>query len=392
MKYQAWVGIFLVTAILLVLVQPTGVTYAGDASTKVLTAVSHRTERGSARGSTSALAIMDQSGSADKPSTYVSLMTPRTSYRGYINFKLPTDIRPSSLNSMQLMINYKSLPANRQIWTWKLYNWTNGNWVIVGDNAAAKKDRWTYSTFSLGNPVRFISNRGELRLQLISGDSGGDAKLDYVAIKVGYGRDSTPVPTNTPWPTKTVAPVTATAVPTSTPVPTDPPARIPTNPPAAPTNTALPAPTITSQPSPTSTSSSACAANNQALETKLLELINHERTNNGLPALKSQSQLAVAARKHSADMACNNYISHTGSDGSTSKERIEREGYQWSWAGENIAGGFTTPENVMQLWMNSAPHKANILSPNYVEAGVGYAYSGSSAYGSYWTVDFAKPK
>lgn len=170
--------------------------------------------------------------------------------------------------------------------------------------------------------------------------------------------------------------------------------RVPTK-----TKTALPAstatktslPTGTAQRSPTPTPSTVCPSFNQAFEARVLELINQERAKLALPALKAQSQLAAAARTHSAEMGCNNYFSHTGLNGSTVASRIEQQGYKWSWVGENIAGGSNTPEAVVQQWMNSAPHKANILSPNFTDAGVGYAYASNSTYKHYWTLDFAKP-
>jgi uncharacterized protein YkwD len=165
------------------------------------------------------------------------------------------------------------------------------------------------------------------------------------------------------------------------------------------TKTALPArtatktgtPTSTAQRSPTPTISTVCPAFNQTFEARVLELINQERARQALPALKAQSQLAAAARAHSAEMACNNYFSHTGLNGSTVASRIGQQGYSWSRVGENIAGGSSTPEAVVQQWMNSAPHKANILSPNFTDVGVGYAYASTSTYKHYWTLDFARP-
>ncbi|MFZ5884806.1 MAG: CAP domain-containing protein, partial [Chloroflexota bacterium] len=130
---------------------------------------------------------------------------------------------------------------------------------------------------------------------------------------------------------------------------------------------------------------------NPSYEARVLELINIERAKVGLPALLSQSQLATAARLHSADMACNNFFSHTGSDGASLSERVERQGYSWLYLGENIAAGYPTPESVVDAWMNSSGHRANILNANYTEIGIGYAYWYDSTYGAYWTTDFGKP-
>jgi len=94
-------------------------------------------------------------------------------------------------------------------------------------------------------------------------------------------------------------------------------------------------------------------------------------------------------------MACNSFVSHTGSDGSTVRDRIARQGYSWTWAGENIyATGNTSssaPQQVFDWWMNSAPHRANLLSPNYTDIGLGYMYSPDSNYGGYFTAVFARP-
>ena len=130
---------------------------------------------------------------------------------------------------------------------------------------------------------------------------------------------------------------------------------------------------------------------NTAFEAQVVELINAERTKVGLLSLYAQSQLGIAARLHSADMACNDFFSHTGSDGSSPADRIMRQGYSGYYFGENIAAGYSTPESVVNAWMNSAGHRANILNTNYTEIGIGYAYWAGSTYNSYWTTDFAVP-
>jgi uncharacterized protein YkwD len=133
---------------------------------------------------------------------------------------------------------------------------------------------------------------------------------------------------------------------------------------------------------PTATVPSSCSwSGNGGFESTLLGLINQERQGQGLAAYASQSQLQTAARIHSQDMACNGFVSHTGSDGSSVRDRVELQGYDWSWIGENIYCTSDTssgaPQRVFDWWMNSAPHRANLLSPNYTQIGVGYAYAGS---------------
>lgn len=107
-----------------------------------------------------------------------------------------------------------------------------------------------------------------------------------------------------------------------------------------------------------------------------------------------QSQLRAAARVHSTDMACNSFVSHTGSDGSRPADRVLAQGYSFSWIGENIFATSNTsnaPLQAITWWMNSAPHRNNILSPNYTEIGLGYIYNANSAYGGYFTAVFARP-
>jgi uncharacterized protein YkwD len=126
-----------------------------------------------------------------------------------------------------------------------------------------------------------------------------------------------------------------------------------------------------------------------------LGLINAERQGQGLAAYSMQSQLQAAARLHSTDMACNGIFGHTGSDGSSVRDRVERQGYSWSWIGENIFAtsnhSSSAPQQAFDWWMNSAPHLANLLSPNYTEIGIGYVYLAGSPYGGYFTAVFARP-
>jgi uncharacterized protein YkwD len=121
---------------------------------------------------------------------------------------------------------------------------------------------------------------------------------------------------------------------------------------------------------------------------EVLRLVNVERARAGCRALTVDSRLARAANAHSADMAANNYFSHTGRNGSSVATRVEAAGYSWSRVGENIAKGQPTPAAVMQAWMNSSGHRANILNCNFRNIGIGLAYAGRSPV---WTQDFATP-
>jgi uncharacterized protein YkwD len=122
----------------------------------------------------------------------------------------------------------------------------------------------------------------------------------------------------------------------------------------------------------------------------VIALINTERANASLPALAESGSLATAARGHSVDMAVNNFMSHTGSNGSLLSDRLAAVGYSASAWAENVAAGYGTPADVIAGWMGSTGHRENILGP-YTQIGVGYAYCSGSQYGSYWTVDFGSP-
>ena len=130
----------------------------------------------------------------------------------------------------------------------------------------------------------------------------------------------------------------------------------------------------------------------EEFEGQVVYLTNLARRNVGLPPLKNCPQLHTAARAHSQDMADNDYFGHTGSDGSTLADRINAAGYVgWVTAGENIAAGYTSPESVMEGWLNSTVHMENIYSQLYREIGVGYVYDPGDTFGPYyhyWTQDF----
>ncbi|WP_439589885.1 CAP domain-containing protein [Hydrogenophaga sp.] len=104
------------------------------------------------------------------------------------------------------------------------------------------------------------------------------------------------------------------------------------------------------------------------------------------------NRLFSAAARHSGDMATNNYFSHTGLNGSTPAQRIAAEGYAWSWAGENIAAGQQTITSVMNGWLASPGHCANIMRAEYRDVGVSCVQQSGSTYGKYWTMALARPQ
>jgi len=142
-------------------------------------------------------------------------------------------------------------------------------------------------------------------------------------------------------------------------------------------------------PTPTVDLTGCSYSNHGSYEQELLGLINQARADNGLPPLRMQSQLRGAAREHSTDMACNNFYSHTGSNGTSNYDRILAYGYSPSWWGENYYMGWqTTPQQAMDWWMTSAPHRRNILNANYVHIGIGHAICGNR---NAYTLVFGRP-
>ena len=134
----------------------------------------------------------------------------------------------------------------------------------------------------------------------------------------------------------------------------------------------------------------------QAFINRVVELTNLERKKNGLPSLRFNSRLAAAAQKHSHSMANRDFFSHTGHNSSKMSDRINAEGYRWSFCAENIYAGGSTPEEAVKGWMNSSGHRRNILNPKAREIGVGYYYlandTGNVNYKHYWTQVFATPR
>lgn len=102
--------------------------------------------------------------------------------------------------------------------------------------------------------------------------------------------------------------------------------------------------------------------------------------------------LARAARQHSEDMAGRDFFHHNSPDGSTPFMRVERAGYDYSGAAENIAAGQMTLEAVMAGWISSPGHCANLMSAEYTEMGAALASNRASSMGAYWTQVFASPR
>ncbi len=119
------------------------------------------------------------------------------------------------------------------------------------------------------------------------------------------------------------------------------------------------------------------------IEQQVIDLTNTERRKNGLPDLKADTQLSSVAQKKSEDMQQNNYFSHTSPTYGSPFDMMRDFGVTYQSAGENIAKGQQTPQEVVQAWMNSEGHRKNILSNNFTHIGVGYEETGKN-----WTQMF----
>jgi len=195
--------------------------------------------------------------------------------------------------------------------------------------------------------------------------------------------------TATPSPTPTCTPTPKPPEPTPSPTPEPPPARTapaqtavvvpetPAPPTAVPPPTLIPAPPPAIPPPP----ANACGQG-------LIPLINQVRAENGLLPLVESSLLDADAQQYADFIASRSILSHTA-DGRTLDARAEAAGYTgWKALGENLAGGYDTPEQAVAAWLASPGHHDIIMSPSYTETGVGCAWNAASPYGSFWVQEF----
>jgi uncharacterized protein YkwD len=138
-----------------------------------------------------------------------------------------------------------------------------------------------------------------------------------------------------------------------------------------------------------------------AIRNRALELVNQARSK----ARKCGRQSVGAARPvglnvkldraaltHSEDMAQHGRMTHRGTDGTSVAERATRAGYQWSKVGENVAAGTPGVEEVIQGWLHSPEHCANLMNPEFTQMGIAYAVNAESEDGIYWTQVFGTPR
>lgn len=104
------------------------------------------------------------------------------------------------------------------------------------------------------------------------------------------------------------------------------------------------------------------------------------------------SRLYDAGTAHAADMASNNYFSHVSLDGRLFSQRIDAAGYAWAAAGENIAAGQDSVEQVVAEWLASPGHCANIMEPDFTEIGVACVRNDGAGYRYYWAMELGSPR
>ncbi len=114
------------------------------------------------------------------------------------------------------------------------------------------------------------------------------------------------------------------------------------------------------------------ASNHNAFEDQVAQLVNQERAKHGLRALSHRADLKNVAHKKAEDMINSNYFSHTSPNYGSPFQMMKTFGISYTSAGENIAKGQKTPQEVMNAWMNSPGHRANILKADFDTIGVGF--------------------
>ena len=132
--------------------------------------------------------------------------------------------------------------------------------------------------------------------------------------------------------------------------------------------------------------------NHDRIVERVLKHVNQQRAMNGAAPLTMNARLSDAAQKHSEDMARRDFLDHRSPDGRALQDRVASVGYPWRAIAENLAAGMSSPESTVQSWMTSPGHRDNMLSRDYLEAGIGYAVPEEGGkrprYSHYWVVVF----
>ena len=121
------------------------------------------------------------------------------------------------------------------------------------------------------------------------------------------------------------------------------------------------------------------------------QLVNAYRSQKGLKPLRLNPRLNEAALKHSQDLANNDRISHYGSDGSDTWDRVKRTGYEASMTAENVGTGQQTLKEVFRGWQNSPDHNANLLLADAQEMGIAMVHNPNTQFKTFWTMVLGSP-
>nr|WP_246066782.1 CAP domain-containing protein [Paenibacillus koleovorans] len=231
--------------------------------------------------------------------------------------------------------------------------------AAAGSASAASPD----SNYTGNSNVKVYYSVQQVNLQdFLQGNIDWTKKLQqlFPGAMIQWPGQTTPVKPPTPpvvKPNPTPTPTTPAPVPAPTPTP------IPT-----PKPTPVPAPTPTPSPTQPGTQDSTFAQ-------QVVTLVNQERAKAGLRALTSDAALANMAMDKAKDMYNRNYFDHVSPTYGSPFDMMKSYNIPFSYAGENIAKGQRTPQEVMTAWMNSQGHRENILNPNFKKIGVAY-YNG----------------
>ncbi|UQA92899.1 CAP domain-containing protein [Streptomyces halobius] len=224
-----------------------------------------------------------------------------------------------------------------------------------------------------------------------NGEGGDRVRADALPDATGQGSESaTPVDRGTeaasrgsarPKAPETDRPSSA-AAPSTSPSPHRP-SQSPSRESGSPAPAKSPGRTASATPEPSATPSKTPDAGTSA-EAQVLSLVNQERAQAGCSPVTADKELAGLAQQFSDDMAARDFFGHTDPDGDTPWDRARDLGIT-DLGGENIARGQANAQSVMDTWMNSPGHRANILNCDYKTMGVGVHFGSG---GPWWTQDF----
>lgn len=119
--------------------------------------------------------------------------------------------------------------------------------------------------------------------------------------------------------------------------------------------------------------------------------LNAYRARHGRGAVRLNEALIKASAIHAKDLSVHGIASHTGSDGSSHSDRIQRQGYYFSIAGENVATGQKSWDKVFKAWQDSPGHNENLLQPDVTEFGIALVFEPTTTYTTYWAMVVAAP-